>query len=72
MKRSENKYMEDKYYTVSELAKILRVSTRTIRTLIENQKLTAVNVGTEKRCNWRIYEGQYLKFLADSYEKKEE
>ena len=60
--------MEDKYYTVVELAKVLKVSTRTIRSLIEKNRLNAVNVGTDKRANWRIYEGQYKKFLAESYE----
>lgn len=63
--------MEDKYYTVSELANILRVNRLTITSLIKRGKILAVNVGTDKRAHWRIYEGQYLKFLADSYEKEE-
>lgn len=60
--------MEDKFYTVTELAKTLKVNQRTILSLIKNKKLLAVNVGTEKRAYWRIYEGQYKKFLAKSYE----
>jgi excisionase family DNA binding protein len=64
--------MEDKYYTPTELAKMLKVNSRTIVTLIEQGKLKAINVGTKNRSHWRIFEGQYLNFLADSYEKKEE
>jgi excisionase family DNA binding protein len=59
--------MEDKYYTPAELAKILKVTPRTIINLIEKGKLKAVNVGAKKRARWRIFEGQYLNFLAESY-----
>jgi len=63
--------MEDKYYTTQELAKMLKVTSNTVNTLIRQGKIKAVDVGTGtgKRAHWRIYEGQYLKFLADSYEK---
>jgi len=59
--------MNDRYYTPSELAKILRVNPRTIVSLIRSGKLEALDVGTGKRSHWRIYEGQYRKFLASSY-----
>lgn len=59
--------MEDKYYTPTELAKVLKVNSRTIVTLIEKGKLKAVNVGTKNKAHWRIFEGQYLKFLAEFY-----
>ena len=60
--------MEDKFYTVAEIAKALKVNTRTVLSLIKNKKLSAINVGTEKRAYWRIFEGQYRKFLAEHYE----
>jgi excisionase family DNA binding protein len=61
--------MEEKYYTIHELADLLKVNQRTIVTLIKDGRLMALNVGTKKRAHWRIYEGHYLAFLADSYEK---
>jgi len=60
--------MEDKYYTPSELSKMLKCNSRTIVTLINQGKLKAINVGTKDRAHWRIFEGQYKKFLAESYE----
>lgn len=61
--------MEDKFYTVAEMAKILKVDVRTIAKLIKKKRLLAVNIGTEKRASWRIFEGQYRKFLAENYDK---
>jgi len=62
--------MDDKFFTIDDLAKVMRVDRRTIARLIKEGSLLAVNVGKEKRPTWRIYEGQYLKFIADSYEKQ--
>ena len=59
--------MEDKFYTVNEMATILKVNPRTIVKLINGKKLKAVNVGVGERAHWRIFEGQYLKFLAEFY-----
>ena len=59
--------MEDKYYTVSELAKLLKVDNRTILKLINTKKLKAINLGTGERSHWRIFEGQYLNFIAEFY-----
>jgi excisionase family DNA binding protein len=59
--------MEDKFYTTYDLAKIMKVNYRTILTLIKTGKISAVNLGTSKRPLWRIYEGQYRKFLAENY-----
>lgn len=59
--------MEDKFYTISEMAKMLKVHQRTILKLINCKKLKAVNVGVGQRAHWRIFEGQYLNFLAEFY-----
>lgn len=60
--------MGDKFYTVQEIADVLKVDKRTILSLIKNKKLSATNVGTAKKAHWRIYEGQYRKFLAENYQ----
>ena len=59
--------MEDKFYTVEEVAKALKVHKRTVLSLIKRKKLLAVNVGCEKRASWRIYDAQFIRFIADSY-----
>lgn len=64
--------MKDKYFTVQDMAEMLLINKRTVLSLIKRKILKAVNVGTEKRANWRIYEGQYLSFLADSYEREKD
>lgn len=60
--------MQDVFYTVEELANMLKVNPRTVVSLIKRKKLKALNVGTDKRAYYRIYEGQYLEFVAQSYE----
>jgi excisionase family DNA binding protein len=59
--------MNDKYYTISEIAQMLKVHDRTVLRLIKAKKLKAVNVGAGKNAHWRIFEGQYLKFVAEFY-----
>jgi len=61
--------MKDKYYTPTELAEMLKVTPSTVNKLIRQGKIKAVNVGTGtgKRAHWRIFEGQYLNFLAEFY-----
>lgn len=61
--------MNDTFYTVSEVAEKLGINRRTVTSLIRRGILLAVNVGTEKRAHWRVYDGQFQKFLAESYEK---
>ena len=65
-----NQSMEDKYYTIYDIAKMLKVTPRTVTAMINRKQLNALNVGTEKRAHWRIFEGHYLKFLSDSYEEE--
>jgi excisionase family DNA binding protein len=51
------------FYTVKELAQILKISTRTVIKLIEEKKIRASKVGRE----WRV-QREYL----DEYLKKNE
>ena len=59
--------MEEKFYTITEIANSLNISPRTVSSLIKKGKLFAVNIGTGKRQHWRVYDGQFQKFLAESY-----
>lgn len=52
--------MQDKMYTVQEVAQQLRVSERTVRTWIENEELPAFAIG--KR-GYRIAESDLLAFI---------
>jgi len=59
----------DIFYTTREVAKILKVNHRTIAKLIYKGKIRAVNVGSDKKPMWRIYDGEIKRFMAYSYEK---
>ena len=52
--------MQDKMFTVQEVAQQLRVSERTVRTWIENEELPAFAIG--KR-GYRIAESDLLAFI---------
>ncbi|MEI7434712.1 MAG: helix-turn-helix domain-containing protein [Methanomicrobiales archaeon] len=53
------------FYTVAEVAAMLRVHVQTVRSLIAKQKLGAVRVGAE----WRISQEQFDQFVRDSSSK---
>lgn len=53
--------MIDKLLTIEEVAKILRVSTRTVNRYIESGRLTASRIG-----QWRIKEKDLEKFLKEN------
>jgi len=57
----------DIFYTTREVAKMLKVNHRTITKLIYQGKIRAVNVGSDKKPMWRIYDGELQKFMADNY-----
>ena len=59
----------DKFYTVKELAEYLNVSHSVIRKLIRSGRIQAVNYASEKRPQYRIYDGALQKFMADEYER---
>jgi len=53
--------MIDKLLTIEEVAKILRVSTRTVNRYIEAGRLRASRIG-----QWRIKESDLEKFLKEN------
>jgi excisionase family DNA binding protein len=54
--------MEEKYYTVDEVANLLEVHTKTIRRYIYNGKIQALKVGGQ----WRIYESALQSYYEAS------
>ena len=50
------------FYTVAEVAAMLRVHEQTVRTLISKRKLGALRVGAE----WRISQEQFDQFVRES------
>ncbi|GMQ58720.1 hypothetical protein AN1V17_31150 [Vallitalea sediminicola] len=54
--------MEEKYYTIDEVAVKLEVHTKTIRRYIYSGKIQALKVGGQ----WRIYESALDKYYEDS------
>ena len=59
----------DKFWKISDLAKLLEVNPRTIMRLISRGEIRAVNMGTDKRAAYRIYDGELQRFMAENYEK---
>lgn len=59
--------MNDKFFTIKEIADILRINERSVVKLINNGQLKAVNVGTSKRKMYRIFDGQFQNFIAEHY-----
>ena len=57
--------MIDKLLTIEEVAKILRVSTRTVNRYIEAGRLRASRIG-----QWRIKESDLEKFLKENSNEK--
>lgn len=49
-------------YKVNEIAKFLKVSTRTVRDWIKAGELPAINLGSEIRANWRITKEHFEQF----------
>lgn len=56
----------DKLFTIEEVAKILRVSTRSVTRYIETGKLKASKIGV-----WRIKESDLKTFLEDTSNQQE-
>lgn len=54
--------MEEKYYTIDEIAVKLEVHTKTIRRYIYSGKIQALKVGGQ----WRIYQGALDKYYEES------
>tara|TARA_R110002126_G_scaffold51939_1_gene141841 strand:- start:16119 stop:16322 length:204 start_codon:yes stop_codon:yes gene_type:complete len=63
--------MNEEYYKPSEVAKILKVSPKTINNMINDGKLKALTIsGNERKC-YRILKGELDRFAAQEYEKYE-
>ena len=60
--------MEDKYYSVKELAKKLNVSSRTIARAIKAKRIFAFRPGCGKKSPWRIHESELLRIMHVDYE----
>lgn len=54
--------MEEKYYTIGEIASKLEVHTKTVRRYIYNGKIQAMKVGGQ----WRIYQSALDKYYESS------
>ena len=66
-----NKEMEKEYLKPCEVAKILRVSTRTVINMIKAGRLVGIPTsGSEKRIHYRILAGELDRFAAREYEKR--
>lgn len=58
-----------RFYTIVEVAKLLKVHDRTVRRLIDDEKLKAVKIGT----TWRISESDLNDYLeANKTGKKDD
>lgn len=47
----------------------MQVNPRTINRMINRGSIKAVNMGSEKKPTWRIYDGELQRFMAMNYEK---
>ena len=64
--------MNDEYLTPSEVARLLKVSSRTVINMIHSQKLKALEVAGKKRMSYRILLSELDRFIAKEYEKYED
>lgn len=61
----------NKCYSVKETADILNVHIRTIHRLIKTGKLKYLNLGSQKKPNWKIHDTSIQQFIADNYLENE-
>ena len=61
--------INEEYYTTAEVAKILKVSYKTVRRMIESGKIKTIDVGFGiERKSHRILAGELDRFVAKQYE----
>ena len=62
----------DKFYTIKEVAEILKVPERLVKRMIKSKKIRALNIsaGGGIRPNWRIYEKEMDRFISEEYERR--
>ena len=61
--------MDDGLLTISQTADYLQLSNKTVRRLINDQKLPAYKVGERV---WRVKESDILQYLSDNANKRKE
>jgi len=61
--------MLDEFYTVEQVAKSLKVTERTLKRMIKENKIKALDVsaGEGKRANYRFLKGDVSRFIAEQY-----
>ena len=59
----------DKWYSLTEISGILRITRQTASKLIRNGKLKAINVSSGKRPEWRIHDTHYLQFISEGLQE---
>ncbi len=57
--------MIEEYYTVKEFAKLLKLSTETVRRAIRAGKIAAVKIDDSKKGSWRISRFQFERMTAN-------
>ena len=60
------------FYTVNEVAKILKVCTKTVVLMIRKGKLRAVEVGGSQRISYRVEKNELERLLAENWDKNRE
>ena len=63
--------MNDEYLKPSEVAIILKISSRTVLKMINEGKLRALEISGKERKYYRILKGELDRFAASEYEKYE-
>lgn len=63
--------MNDEYLKPSDVARILKVSPRTVINMIHAGKLKAITITGEERKCYRILSGELDRFVAEEYQKYE-
>jgi len=60
----------DEYLKPSEVARILKVTTRTVNNMVRDGTLRAVTIRGKDRKSYRILSGELDRFVSEEYEKQ--
>lgn len=61
----------EKFYTVAEFAKILRIHPNTVRKMIKTGRLHPINTGSKLKPRYKIPEDDLLRLRAEAFDEKE-